>query len=199
MWVRLRTIKYVSENGRQVTKFPGEWVRIGNQQARQWLAAGDADRPDMPDLQAMPGCGVVLMGDAAARPPAGLELLRSQEPRLEFARTLLWSGINFRGDLLTTGFSLLDIWEAAVPIRSYTELARDVGDDVDRAATRDVVRDLRVPVYDVRLVFLRRCHATRQLLSAWREETGDRSLAFLRAVYKVKPLLCALPTTWVLP
>jgi hypothetical protein len=116
-----------------ITKYPGEWVRVGGQQARQWLVDGQADRPDMPELDAMPGCGIVLTGDAVTKPPGGLDLVRSAGPRLEFARTLLWSGINFRGDLLSTGFTLLDTWEVAAPILSYTTLARDVGDDEDRA------------------------------------------------------------------
>lgn len=200
MWVRLLSIQYVSENGRQIAKYPGEWIRVGGQQARQWIAEGCADRPDMPDLDALPGCGVVLTDTSmAVRLPANLELVKSEEARLEFARTLLWSGINFRGDLLVTGFSLLDVWEVAAPIFSYETLACDVGDEQDRELTTSVVRDLRVPLYDVRFLFLRRCHATRRLLTIWQEETGDRSLAFLRAVYKVRPLLCALPTTWVLP
>jgi hypothetical protein len=200
VWVRLKAIQYLSENGRQVTRYPGEWVQVGNQLARQWIANGDADRPDMPDMQAMPGCGIVLTSaKACTRPPGGLELVHADQPELAFANTLVWSGVNFRGDLLTTGFTLLDTWEVAAPILSYTILARDIGSDEDRAATCDVVRDLRVPVYDVRFLFLRRCDATRRLLKTWHNEAGDRSLAFLRALYRVKPLLCALPTTWVLP
>lgn len=198
MWVRLKSIQYVSENGRQVTKYPGEWVNVGRQQATAWLATGQADRPDMPDLQAMPGCGVVLPPGVKPTGMAGIEVSYAEEPCLEYPRTLLWSGVNFRGDLLGVGFTLLDTWEVAAPILSYTRLARDVGDEEDREQTRRTVRDLRVPVYDTRLLFLRRCYATRRLMDAWREEQGDRSLAFLRALYQVKPLICALPTTWVL-
>jgi len=198
MWVRLKSIQYVSEGGRQITKYPGEWVNVGRQQATAWLANGEADRPDMPDLQVLPGCGVVVIGEARADHIKGLEVVRAQEPRLEFARTLLWSGVSFRGDLMPVGFSLLDTWEVAAPIFSYTTLARDVGTKEDRERTQAVIRDLRVPLYDVRFLFLKRCHATRRLLDAWGEESGDRSLAFLRALYTVKPLVCALPTTWVL-
>lgn len=200
MWVRLKTIKYLSESGRQVTRYPGEWVQVGNQLARQWIASGDADRPDMPDMQALPGCGIVLTSaKACARPPGSLELVHADQPELAFANTLVWSGVNFRGDLLTTGFLLLNVWELAAPILSYTTLARDVGSDEDRAATLEVVRDLRVPVYDTRLMFFRRCSTTRRLIDTWHQEAGDRSLAFLRALYRTKPLVCPLPTTWVLP
>lgn len=199
MWVRLQSTQYISDRGKQLMKFPGEWVNVGKQQAMSWLATGEADRPDMPDLQALPGCGVVLLGSPATKPPGGLERVSSDEPRLEFARTLIWSGVNFRGDLLGIGFSLLDTWELAVPLLSYETLARDLGDESERERTRAVIRDLRVPVYDVRLMFLRRCHATRELLDEWAGEAGDRTLAFARALYRVKPLVLALPATWVLP
>lgn len=199
MWVRLLSIQYVSENGRLITKHPGEWIRVGRQQATSWLATGEADRPDMPDLDALPGCGVVLTGGSPSVSLSGLEMVKADKPRLEFARTLLWSGINFRGDLLAAGFRALDAWELAVPLLSYETLARDVGSDEDRGQTEKLVRDLRVPLYDVRLMFVRRCAATRRLLDAWLAEEGDRSLSFLRVLYKVKPLVLALPTTWVLP
>lgn len=199
MWVRLRSIQYVSENGRTITKHPGEWIRVGRQQATSWLATGEADRPDMPDLDALPGCGVVLTGGSPSVSLSGLEMVKADKPRLEFARTLLWSGINFRGDLLAAGFRALDAWELAVPLLSYETLARDVGSDEDRGQTEKLVRDLRVPLYDVRLMFVHRSAATRRLLDAWLVEEGDRSLAFLRALYRIKPLMLALPTTWVLP
>jgi len=198
--VRLLSVQYVYDKGagRIVTKYPGEWVKVGNQQATAWLATGQADRPDMPDLQAMPGCGVVLPPGVRPSGVSGLVVKHADEPCLEYARTLIWSGVNFRGDLLAVGFMLLDTWEVAVPILSYTQLARDVGSAEDRDRTKRTARDLRVPVYDVRLLFLKRCQATRRLMDVWREEPGDRSLAFLRALYQVKPLICALPTTWVL-
>ncbi|NIP86986.1 MAG: hypothetical protein GTO03_16040, partial [Planctomycetales bacterium] len=109
-------------------KRPGEWVKVGKQQALSWLATGQADRPDMPDLEALPGCGVVLIDGAPQCKLSGLELVEADSPILEFARTLLWSGVNFRGDLLATGFGLLDTWELAAPLYSYETLARDVGD-----------------------------------------------------------------------
>lgn len=199
MWVRLLSLQYVSENGKTITKRPGEWVKVGKQQATSWLATGQADRPDMPNLDALPGCGVVLTGGSRSMPLSGLEVVSVDVPCLEFARTFLWSGINFRGDLLAAGFQALDAWELAVPLLSYEKLARDVGSDGDRQRTEKLVRDLRVPLYDVRLIFVRRCAVTRRFLDAWLAEEGDRSLAFLRALYRVKPLVLALPTTWVLP
>jgi len=49
-------------------------------------------------------------------------------------------------------------------------------------------------------VWMRDCARTRQLVKVWlRKEmsTGeDADLALLRAVWKIKPLLLALPQTW---
>jgi hypothetical protein len=108
--------------------------------------------------------------------------------------------VNLRPDLLATGFSLLDTWEVAAPLFSYEELARDIGTDSERQQTEVLVHDLRVPVYEVRCLFLKRCRATRDLMAAWareQEAKGNEYLGFLRALYQVKPLVLALPTTWM--
>src|SRR3989304_4599873 len=148
MWVRLKSIQYVSEHGQQLTKYPGGWVNVGRQKALSWIAEGSADRPDQPNLDALPGCGVVTGGDAVIK---GLEVFKSGVPVLEFSKTLLWSGVGFRRDLLATGFHLLDTWEIAVPLLSYDTLACDIGDEQERDETRRVVRDVRGPVSATRL------------------------------------------------
>jgi len=50
-------------------------------------------------------------------------------------------------------------------------------------------------------VFVRRCPDTRRLVETWHAErarfpSGEDRLAFLRALYIVKPLVCDLPTVW---
>ena len=202
MWVRLRSIQRVAEKGREVQHFPGEWVDVGKQVALSWIAAGLADRPDQPDLKALPGCGVLLTG-LPAFSLAGMDLVRGRtaDGQLPFARTLIGQGHQFRADLIAEGFSLLDSWEVAAPLHDYAKLARDFGGEEELALTEEVIRDLRVPVYDVRLMFVRRCRATRELMRVWEEERekGDSlDLSFLRALYLVKPLVLALPCTWSL-
>lgn len=94
----------------------------------------------------------------------------------------------------------LDTWEMAVPLQSYSTLAQHLGTEEERAASRPLLLDLRQPVYDSRVVWMRDCARTRQLVKVWlRKEmsTGeDADLALLRAVWKIKPLLLALPQTW---
>jgi hypothetical protein len=200
MWIQLKSIQYLSVNGRQTTHFPGEWVEVGGQLARSLITTGQAHRPDLPDLQAMPGCGIVVRagGERRARKMwPGLEVMEG-EPGLEFRRTLYWDTARpVRPELVSAGFGWLEQWEVAVPLGSYERLARDIGNEAERAKTAAVIRDLRVPFYETGLMFLRRCQRVEGLLAAWRAETGERRLAFLRALYRVKPLVLALPVEWV--
>lgn len=219
MLVQLKSIQYVTNRGKRETYYPGEWVDVGNQTARSWLATGDAVRPDMPDLQALPGCGLAVPSyalPAVARATPGLERLpQGDDLALPFPKTLWYDpAVQLRPDLIAVGFGLLDTWEVAAPLYSYQTLARDMGGDAERAQTEALVHDLRVPVYETRCLFLKRCRATRDLMAAWGEEQGgrgegeqegqeargqggDERLAFLRALYRVKPLVLALPVTWV--
>lgn len=199
MWVRLKTIKYISKNGKTTPHYPGEWVEVGGQQARSWQVAGEADRPDQPDMKVLSGCGLVIqgaIGKAASLLP-GLDIV-SGEPTLTFSKTLYWdTRANFRPEFVGAGFSMLDRWEIAVPLAAYDRLADSIGSEEERSRTVDIIRDLRVPYYDTRLLFLRRCQRVEKLLSLWRDETGDSRLAFLRVLYQVKPKMQALPVMWI--
>lgn len=158
--------------------------------------------------------GVVIRGGAdeviesrAARAGLGISSLRqAQEPgegALPFEKNLIvQAGTRVPWDLLPAAWHFLERWDAAVPLWRYGVLAADVGTAEERAATQAVVRDLRVLLHSVELVFVRRNEAGGELIAAWKEEvqcfeTGDWRLAFLRAMYRVKPRLCVLPTTWL--
>jgi len=92
----------------------------------------------------------------------------------------------------------------AVPLRPYSELALHHGDERERALTATLLLDLRQPVYDSRAVFFIDCSATEALLMAWDKErafchcAGFCGLPFLRAVWRVRPLLLALPAGWII-
>lgn len=120
---------------------------------------------------------------------------------LPFEKTLIVeAGLRVPFDYLPAAWGFLERWDAAVPLWRYTMTAAQVGTDSDREATAAVIRDLRVLLHATEFLFVRRNEAGAALYAAWLEEMaggGDKRLAFLRAVYQVKPRLCVLPTSWL--
>jgi hypothetical protein len=125
------------------------------------------------------------------------------DPYIAFERTLCWNPkALLRMELIGAGFGFLNAWEIAAPLYSYDELAVHIGSDEARARTQAVMRDLRVPVIDTRLLYVRHCENTKRLFDQWavENETGDdERLTFMRAFYAVKPLALMLPVTWHTP
>lgn len=212
-WARCITIvRTTDEHGNLQTYHPGDFVPLRNQQLRLYLAKGQVELA--PTIRydgalGLDGCGIVVTGGdfenaqryVAQKNLCGIEMV-DDVMNLPFPRTLLWDGqCHLRLDLMPAGFFRLTTgWQVAAPIYSYKKLARDMGDADDRQHTLEVVRDLRVPVYDPRTVYVRRCGDTERLLEVWRDEreqVSDGRLAFLRALYIVKPTICALPPTWI--
>jgi hypothetical protein len=198
VWVQLRKSMYLTENGRNRPFQPGDWVQIGKQLARAWIADGTAVSPFPADLaveEPAGTCGIMMFG-AAERPDVGVPVEDDGRWELRWEKTCFWDvRAPVNPAMYAIGFHLVGRWEAAIPLWDYTQLAESEPDSGDVDKTRAVIRDLRVPMYDHRLMFMRRCEATRRLLEAWEQE-GPGRLAFLRALYRVKPLILALPVTW---
>ena len=115
-------------------------------------------------------------------------------------KLLLGQDVAMPWDMLAAGFHFLERWDAAAPLWRYGVLAKDIGTPAERGRTEAIVRDLRVPVYACELLFVSASPGARLLLDCWREERlqgSDVRLAFLRALYRVKPLFLALPRTWL--
>ena len=202
MWVKLNVSKYVERNGKP-HKYPaGERINVGRTTALEWIAAGDAVLVEAIVSKTFGNVGFVVSSlERATEVLHGVSDIPivTGPARCEFSRTCIWdTSANVRSDLFQAGFNLLARWQVAAPLWSYTELACHVGTDEDREATKAVIRDLRVPLYDTRVLFVRRCDDTRRLLALWLKECacGDARLAFLRALYQVKPTICALPAQW---
>jgi hypothetical protein len=197
MWVKLRTVKQIEVQGKPRTYYPGDWVEVGKHDGLLWIANGDAETVERELSDMMVESGVVIR-NAPAPAPLGMSAIVG-EPQLPYHLTVIWdSALRLRKELIPTGLHLLGKWEVAVPLWDYDALALTAGDAADRERTVAVIRDLRVPMYDTRLMFVRRCPNGRALIDRFNEERqgGDERLAFLRALYAVKPLICALPTTW---
>lgn len=211
MWIQLKTVKAIESAGRMRTYQPGDWVDVGKQQALLWLSQGDAQIPNYKHqtLYSAGEAGVVIAGAADELALSIFEPYKDKlgvvtgEIDLRYSRTLIWDGqCRLRRELLFTGFALLDTWQIACPLFNYDVLAANVGGEEEREETKKVIRDLRVPLYDTRLMFVKRCDETIELIRQWKsewKENYDPKLAFMRAFYRVKPLMLALPVTWITP
>jgi hypothetical protein len=201
VWVQLRQAKYITQQGRRVPFQAGDWVEIGRATALEWIADGSAVARDtaLTRVQAPKGgAGIMLFGAKKndSGPDAGVPVATDSVWELRWEKTLfLQHGAPLVAALIPAGFLLLDRWEVAVPLWDYRKLAIEEGTDEDRARTAQVIRDLRVPMYDTRAIFVKRCEAGTALIEQWMAESPDR-LGFLRAMYRVKPLVVALPVTW---
>lgn len=128
---------------------------------------------------------------------------RGEGEELPFEKTLIVeAGTRVPWDLLPAAWHFLERWDAAVPLWRYGVLAADVGGEKERNETESIIRDLRVLLHSVELIFVKNNEAGKELLKKWQDELakfedGDLRLAFLRAMYQVKPRLCVLPTTWL--
>lgn len=157
--------------------------------------------------------GVVIRGGAdeviesrARRAGLGVyplpDHLQKGEGSLPFDKNLIVeAGTRVPWDLLPAAWHFLDRWDAAVPLWKYGVLASDVGTAEEREVTRFVVRDLRVLLHSVELLFVRNNDTGKKLMHSWKLQMevgdGEERLAFLRALYIEKPRLCVLPTTWL--
>jgi len=133
----------------------------------------------------------------------GYEFQLAQEPWESTAPRALWVGnkLEVPWERVPAGFAFLEKWELAVPIWRWGTLAAAVGEEAERVLSEKLLLDLRVPLYDPRLLFLRGCQSTLELLLAYAQESllgRNRLLAFSRALSRVKPIFCALPTSWLL-
>jgi len=208
MWVQLTCKKNIEVKGKMRTYNPGDWVDVGKQTALYWISEGSAWIPEGKAVNLMSvDCGVFLWGDK----DTGVERLGDYAgkidvesgdwPALPWVKTMIYNpGLQLRRDLVPIGFSLLDTWQAAVPIWDYDKLALDLGDQAERDRTVGIIRDLRVPAYATDLMFVKRSDDTQRLMDVWRDEHwqgNDPRLSFLRALYQVRPVILALPTTWI--
>lgn len=151
---------------------------------------------------------VLRVDDAGMRAQAkrhGLQVVVAQGFDVAFDRALFVEpGVKVPWHLVDYGLHFLERWDAAVPLWRYGVLAQDVGTPAERKRTLAVTKDLRVLPYAQELLFVRNSPAGLALLAAFDAqsqgggEQGDGNrLAFLRAVYAVKPRLCVLPASWM--
>lgn len=211
MWVQLKQVKIIDIMGVPTRKYPGDWVDVGKQTALSWIADGSAhtlEKDAMADIidytagiVAIPKLDDNIKAALSEKIPH-LGIKYSEVPEIAFSETLIYNNSlkPLRLELIHVGFKHLEQWQVLAPIWDYKELASDLGTKEDRELTKAVIRDLRVPVYDPKLIFVRRCDETKALIESWLDwqtKISDYRLAFQCALYQVKPLVYPLPTAWI--
>jgi len=202
MWVQLVQPKSIANSGNQRRCEPGDWVDVGKQTALMWLADGSAQIPEALDFTHISGemSGIATDDkELLTKRTAQFQDVKIEEltkPGLIWERTA-WidSALELRPELLPIGFGMLETWQMAVPLYDYKVLAIHYGEADEREKTKKVVRDLRCLMYDTRLIFARNEPEPNKVFELWQKEGGGL-LAFLRAIYTVKPYILALPATW---
>ena len=210
MWIQLiRPYRIIEPGGRPVMHEPGEMLAIKNKAKAKSLiqdgfavdvAGGQGAAPD--------GCGVAIRGKIT-KPPGWIDALNlgsqviKDVRELPYGQTIVWHpGYEPNCLQLIATFKAMRTftWDIAVPIKSYAKLTKDLGTEADRKRTEAIIHDLRVPYYNTHLLFVRRNETTQLLMGSWYKEMrdgGDECLAFMRALYQIKPLILPLPVAAV--
>jgi hypothetical protein len=203
----------VEEGGQIVTREAGDWVEVGKQDARKLLAEGAirlvrAETQDQ--VWNASECSLVVYGDvtnSAAVDSLNIHVHHGA-PRLVSEYNLLWDGgckllplAARAGFLRLQSFEDTDAepWEVLAMLVDDETMAKDYGTEAERARTEAVIGDLRLPVYDTRLLWVRRTGRTTTLVADWAREVekgADPDHAFLRALYPSCVKICPLPRGW---
>ena len=211
-WVRVLSTLTYDVRGIQEIAYPGDWIQVGKQQARVWLAQGRVEIP-RPDRRIVSvdyaHSGVLVRGGHPELSEFGDLTTKlafvDGNLRLPFDFTVIWvPSLPVTPRAVESGLSRcresrIEGWEVLAMLAGETTTAADVGSEDERDRTVQVVRDLRTPVYDPRLVWLRRTSATKRLVGLWAKEIAagnDERHGFLRSLYRSAAVIQALPSNW---
>lgn len=202
MQVQLKTAYQLEVHGTAKHLKPGDWVEVGKQEALRLLANNQAHIPTFERKKMIPDGSGIAIPTTGGNPPANVLDVPVQMvdpwPQLPFDKNVVWQQtVGMPEHLMLSGLYTLESWEIAVPLMDYDILANHSQFADEHEYTKGLIRDLRVPNYNPVLFFARNTDSIRTLLAIWNEQRAyGEGLAFLRALYLVKPLVLALPYTW---
>lgn len=223
-WVQLTRVKNIRVGGVSTTYHAGDSVEVGKQTAIGWLLDGSAKDPygdiGPPVAQALgrrsEEFGILILCDPTEVSISGLgrfgkdiqiSYASDGAPSVPFKYTLIWDSLQIVSErMINAGFlrildkeGIMEAWEIAACLLSHDTLASQVGDLEDQQKTEELIGDLRLPVYQTSVLWVRKTPVSEKVIADWLEglkELADSSHAFLRSVYINKPLLCTLPPDW---
>lgn len=216
-WLRVKPGQRVQieRQGKLVTKVGGEWFQTGKMQARDFIARGLAEIPrdDLRDeVCGLDKCAIVISGVSEF----ATELLGELGKKVDvvISDPQLPSEFNFLLDMSMASLpvgngieaglarimsfedNVADPWEVAAELYTDDMIAADYGSDDERELTAEVIGDLRVPVYNSGLLWVRKTEATKRMIELWNNDDGERNHALLRAIYRALPMVLTLPSGW---
>lgn len=211
MWIKLKSAQTIDVNGTPTRYFPGDWIDVGNGYAHRLISQGLAEKPGVNVLSELVDytSGMLVIGSLDTNHQQQIkstiphiEIMLGDELEIPFSETLLYNSKlkKLRVEMLPIGFKWLKSFQIIISLLDYTTLAIHLGNSNDQLKAKEILKEMRVPVYDTNLIFIRRCDETKELVSQWKENRTiftDDKLAFLCALYQVKPLHLALPNTWI--
>jgi 6-pyruvoyl-tetrahydropterin synthase len=120
----------------------------------------------------------------------------------DFDYNLIVKSVDVKIDdkLIKYGFEFLENWQVIAPLRPYSELICKVISDTFHDYLKNKIIDLRVPVYDDRIIFIKTCDDSRNFWDTYLSETNylkNSNVAFSLALWEIKPLILTLPVGWV--
>lgn len=211
-WVQaIGTVMRMRDGNREVYR-PGDWLQVQSRDLLRYQAEGKIRTPAeiLKGTFDFMNAGVLRVG--ATPPPVlplgdyGLKQDASEYPALPWRYTLLTARAVVSVQNAALGFLRVeertgyDAWELAAQLQNDYPMAEERGTPEERALTLATLGDLRLPLYDTTLLWVRRTEATLDLIGAWTEELrsgADRDQSFLRALYTRRVLVATLPPAWV--
>lgn len=103
-------------------------------------------------------------------------------------------------DLVRYCFGWAEKWEVIAPLGEYTTLIDAIANEKEKKYLKTILWDLRVPVYDTRVIFLRNFPHIKEFWRIYTEETEklkDSRIAFSVALWKIKPMVLTLSNRFI--
>lgn len=203
MHVKLKVSKVIQ--GKHYSK--GDWVSIGNDLARKWIAAEHAESLNPDAIFSASNSGVLYTGNKKPILPFTQLPVKEGQYEARYEKTMLMSAgysISDRDapDLIKNAgrfaifFDLLETWDVLLILSSFEINASKIAPE-EHEITRALVHDLRVPYFQRCIIGVRNSENGRLFCEALAEESErGRVLAPLRALWRVMPLAYYLPPTF---
>ena len=209
---------------------PGDWFEVRNQELLRLQAEGKVrtTREILSATFDFSACGVLWRGDtnwdgltdsmrelAVRGSHHTITQMREYGIAVQFSNTisLPWeytllacAPVTVTTQNIALGFVRIEkgaeweTWELAAQLADGLPLAEARGTDEERAATLEAIGDLRIPLYETSLLWVRKTKTTQALIDAWAAELAagaDEQHALARALYTRRVKMCTLPPRWV--